>query len=87
MEEKVYPKAMELSKIFTRIKRYGKFEDIDITDLTQEEQWEALDAFDKDGLKRTMWWLTRNLRPYAGASEYWRELPEVKSEYEEWLNE
>ena len=39
MEEKIYPKAMELSKIFTRIKRYGKFEDIDITDLTQEEQW------------------------------------------------
>ena len=48
------PQERNLSGIYTRIKRNGKFQTVDITDMTPEELAEYLDEWgtDRDFLKR-----------------------------------
>lgn len=48
-----YPKERGLDSMYFRVERDGKWRDLCFTDLTSEEQKNALESFDKEALIRT----------------------------------
>jgi len=62
MNNEIYPKERELDGIFYRVMRDGKSCSLCFTDLTEQEQTEVLDDYEKDSLLRMCMILAGRLR-------------------------